>query len=115
MKPTHRVTQGDTFYLKVPLLVDGVPAPIAGWSLIMTVKRGADDSDADAIFQLRADNGGVTPYDATAWLVTGAPACTRSITPGRYFGDYQAKSPADEIFTLESIFFAIEAGVTASA
>ena len=114
MLPTHRITQGDDADFKVPLLLDGVSAPIDGWTLETVVKSSSEDADAAAVIHCTAANGRVVAQWADAWLVSMPAAVLKAATPGRYYFEHQGKSPAGKIQTLEKGIFWIDAEFTKS-
>lgn len=111
MLKRHRITQGDSATLRVPLFLDGAAAPIAGWQLVLTVKESPDDADP-GVLQCTADNGRVTELDAYAWRVKLPAAATKALTPAQYYYDLQGLSPAGEPQTLERGHLIIDPEIT---
>lgn len=110
MVKTHRIIQGDYAAFKVPLLLDGVASPIAGWSLRTTVRR--DSEDAAPAAELTADNGGITVHSATEWLSSFSGAVTGALEPGLYYFDHEATDPLGRPQTLERGQLIIEPQIT---
>ena len=115
MKKTHRVAQGDSFKIQVPLYLDGELSPVAGWSFWMTVKADLSAIDGAALFQKKTADASIVPWDETSVFVLGDPEDTKDATPGRYEYDIQGKSPEGEIHTLETGYFWVDPEVTKAA
>jgi len=115
MKKSHRVYQGDTFAILVPLYVDGVLTPVAGWEFWFTVKAAPTDADVDAIVQKSTAGGSILGDTLTSVVVRGAPADTKGKAAARYDYDIQGKSPDGEIHTLEVGFFFIDSEITVTS
>lgn len=108
MVKTHRIAQDEEGTFKVPLLVDGVPAQIAGWDLELVIDQNPEATD-DAAFRANVANGRVTVFDAVTWLVR-VPA--NSLAPGIYAFAYRATSPAGAPQLLERGRFIVESPVS---
>ena len=101
MLKTLSIVQGDSYFVRIALLKDGQPWPIAGWKFWFTVKRAAADLDAAAIAQKSTAAGTILPQGPTAAYVIGAPVDTKEQEVGRCEYDIQGESPEGDIYTLE--------------
>lgn len=115
MLKTFTITQGDTRYLRIPLLKGKVRCPVVGWAFWFTVKARAADADAAALLQKSTAAGTISTLDGTSSYAKLAPADTKNARPGKYLYDVQGKSPSGDIFTLEHGYLVIAAEITQAA
>ncbi len=115
MLKTLTITQGDTRYLRVPLLNGPVRCPVVGWAFWFTVKAAAADADAAAILQKSTAAGTILSLDATSVCVKLQPADTKDIVAGKYLWDLQGKSPSGDIYTLERGYLVVAPEITRAA
>lgn len=94
----------------------GVAENVAGWSFWFTVKASAADADADALFQLNSDDGGIVIDVAAAGLgrVLVRAAHTKGQAAGKYRFDLQCRKGAAgaKIETLASGIFQLTDEIT---
>jgi hypothetical protein len=115
VRKVHTVTQGDSFFLKIPLLKSGQPWPIAGWSFWFTVKKSPDEDDTAALFQKSTAAAQIKALAVTSAYVIGLPGDTKGKDTGRYTYDIQGKSPEGDVYTLEDGDFIVRAERTRAA
>lgn len=104
MVKQHRIAANEEATFKVPLLLDGVETPIAGWALELAIDADPELPD-NAAFTATVGNGRVTDYSAVAWFAR-VPAA--SIAPGLYYFAYRATSPTGVPHVLERGRFIVE-------
>ena len=114
MLKTFTLIQGDSYFLRFPLLKEGQAWPVAGWSFWWTLKLAEDDTDAAAVAQKSTEQGTILPFpgSSTEVYVVGAPSDTKGKSVGRYVWDFQGKSPEDDIVTLERGYVLLKAEAT---
>lgn len=115
MLKTLTITQGDSYFVRFPLLKDGQPWPVAGWKFWWTVKRSESDTDAEAVVQKSTDDVTIRTLSTTEVYVVGAPADTKGKDTGRCLWDFQAESPEGDVLTLERGYVVIKPEITLAA
>lgn len=106
--PSYTIGQGESLILTLPLLVNGVPAPIEGWKVWFTIKADPRYADRQAVAQLSLDDG-ITPASLTGWLVRLPSDSTKYILPGTYPYEAEVENPLGEKYVLESGKIILEA------
>lgn len=99
-RPSYTIGQGEPLTITVPLLVNGVAAPIEGWKVWFTVKANAGKSDEHAVAQLDLTNG-ITPAGLTGWLVRMPKEATKYTQQGKYTYEIEAENPLGEPYVIE--------------
>ena len=107
------ITEGDTYFVRLPLLKEGQPWPIAGWKFWFTIKNTTADADP-GLAQKTTDAGTIKQLTPTVAYVVGASADTKGF-PGKFSADVQGKSPEGDIVTLERMIVIVSPEITKAA
>lgn len=111
MQKTLTITQGDHFFIRIPLMKSGSAWPILGWKFWWTMKSAPTDADPGLV-QKSTDGGTIKTLSLTSVYVLGEPDDTKALAAGKYFYDVQAQSPEGDIYTLEKGIVKIDAEIT---
>jgi len=115
MSKTHKVVRGNSFAIKVPLLMsddNGVASPfsVAGWTFKFSVKC-PPVADADEGIVKTTAAGEIVAIDEYNVVINGVAEDTKERAVGKYEYDIEARL-GSQVHTLEKGIFEIEQEVT---
>lgn len=95
---------------------DGAADDVTGWAFWFTVKESASDADADALFQVTSDDGGIVVDVLGSGIgrILVRSAHTKGKAAGKYQFDFQCRKGAagGKIETLTRGIFALTDEIT---